>query len=662
MLGTVLGSLWRRAAGLGSSLRRLSVPLCGLLMLCGTSFAGGTWTLLTNQNPEFESGTMILLSDGNVIVQSLFNNQTWSKLSPTSDGSYVNGTWSTIATMSPRLNFGSTTLEDGRLLVLGGETSNSGFGGSTNQGQIYNPRTNKWTTMSPFPESTLGAGPLVMIPNGYVVVGSTTTDQVYVYYPPFDEWFFFFNIDPLSNGGISKLRKDISGEETWLLQPDGSILSYDISASITNSAATAQRFSGFSWVDAGTLPSLLTIVPPPPPPPPPIIVNPPPPLGPGAVLPNGKTIQIGGNENTAIYTPGGATGTWVAGPTLPVGMGADDAPGAMLPDGHFLFVADFTGSFFGGTLFDYDYNTNTITDLTSTLPLQLQDDLFFSAASNCRMLVLPDGGLLLNTGFDIWEYKSAGVPQAAWRPNITSVSKLSPSQYEVFGSRLTGISEGAIYGNEARMSTNFPIVVLQGNGKTRYARTIGFNAGMSRPGSTNFDSMEFEIPPGTPAGTYNVSIVANGIKSNARTIQFSPSGVTAAFSNGVLTITGDGSDNLITVTYKQVKVSGILKSASVTVTANDTFTLVNGGPSATFDVGIQRFKVSAAMNGGNDSVTFNSLFLTDMNCSLGAGDDTLTLMYNSISNQLTVDGGTNDFDTVTLTGNSIGKKAITNVP
>jgi hypothetical protein len=344
-------------------------------------------------------------------------------------------------------------------------------------------------------------------------------------------------------------------------------------------------------------------------------------------------------------------------------MGADGAPGAMLPDGHFVFLAEFAGSSFGSTLFDYNYNTNTLTDLTSTLPSQLQDELFFSASSDCRMLVVTDGGLLLNTGFNtIWEYKTSIAPQAAWRPTVTTVSKITPGRYQISGARLNGISEGATFGSDARMSTNFPIVQLEKSGVIRFGRTISFTPGLSRPGINNFQSATFDIPAGLKPGVYNATVIVNGIKSTpAKPITVVEAKVTATFANGVLTIVGDAESNNIQVTYKQVKVSGVLKSASVTITAGDAFTTINGASTVTLNPGIQRFVTNVNMGAGDDVVSFNGLFLNSMTCNLGDGNDTSTFLYNSILGQLTLDGGIG-VDTATLTGNSIGKLVRTNIP
>jgi hypothetical protein len=91
-----------------------------MLLINGGVASAQTWTPLLNQNPEFYNSTMLLLTDGSVMVHSGWDYQTWTKLTPDSTGSYVNGTWSTLASMSiPRRNFGSVMLTDGRVMVLG---------------------------------------------------------------------------------------------------------------------------------------------------------------------------------------------------------------------------------------------------------------------------------------------------------------------------------------------------------------------------------------------------------------------------------------------------------------------------------------------------------------------------------------------------------------
>src|SRR5581483_8578314 len=150
----------------------------------------------------------------------------------------------------------------------------------------------------------------------------------------------------------TKLRNDASDEETWVMLPDGSILSYDVFGSPSTGAGHAQRYvpSSGQWVDAGSVPVPLTS--------PNVGYE----LGPATLLPNGRVLQVGGNANTAIYTP--SSNTWVTGPLLPTGMGSDDASAVMLTNGHFLFLADTTVFLSATRMFDYNPQTNALVDVT----------------------------------------------------------------------------------------------------------------------------------------------------------------------------------------------------------------------------------------------------------------------------------------------------------
>jgi len=143
-------------------LRMLAVALAVLTL--GASFAScQTWQPLTNQ-PSFSPGAVLLLTDGTVLAHSEPNclnctstdYNSWFKLTPDSGGSYVNGTWTQVAAptgYSP-LYFGSVVLPDGRVVVEGGEydcssgTCNAAW---TNQGAIYDPVKNVWTSVATLP-------------------------------------------------------------------------------------------------------------------------------------------------------------------------------------------------------------------------------------------------------------------------------------------------------------------------------------------------------------------------------------------------------------------------------------------------------------------------------------------------------------------------------
>jgi ELWxxDGT repeat protein len=464
----------------------------GRVALCESrQLLAGTWTRVNANNPLGGSGTMMLLTDGTLMVQGGGVTAGWSKLTPDSSGNYVNGTWTTLASMSEtRLYTANVVMPDGRLFVLGGEYSSAG--GWVNTGEIYNPLTNTWTATAPFPQSSFGDGQGVLLPNGKILCGYLSDTRCYLYDPATDTW---------SQTG-SKIHGDRNNEETWLLLPDGSVLSYDIFASPASGPGKAQRYvtSTGQWVDAGVVPvplsgSSLGYE-----------------LGGGSVLPDGRVMLIGANNNSVFYHP--STNTWTQGPSMPSGLGSDDAPCALLPDGHLVFFAD-TPLFNGPTkMFDFDYRTDLLTDITpgGAVGAQLGGPAYVG-----RMLILPNGHMMMNTGSSVlWEYTPEGVPDPSWAPTITNITQTATLPQPVFtlsGTQLTGISEGAIYGDDAGMSTNYPIVRLRNEaGVVKYARTTGWTPGLGTGALVT--SVQFTMPSGFAVdAAYKLSVIANGIAS-----------------------------------------------------------------------------------------------------------------------------------------------------
>src|SRR3954466_15585350 len=81
-----------------------------------------SWSPLAHQ-PPFSAGNPLLLTDGTVIAHNTCAPDWW-RLTPDNQGSYVNGTWSPIASMPSDygpLYFASAVLPDGRVIVEGGE-------------------------------------------------------------------------------------------------------------------------------------------------------------------------------------------------------------------------------------------------------------------------------------------------------------------------------------------------------------------------------------------------------------------------------------------------------------------------------------------------------------------------------------------------------------
>ena len=109
------------------------------LLIVGTvvgATAQSQWQRLTH-NPPVNVGAILQLTDGTVIAHEE-NDQNgnvatlaWYKLTPDINGSYVNGTWSQIASLPTGygpLFFGSAVLPDGRVVVEGGEYNQYGAG------------------------------------------------------------------------------------------------------------------------------------------------------------------------------------------------------------------------------------------------------------------------------------------------------------------------------------------------------------------------------------------------------------------------------------------------------------------------------------------------------------------------------------------------------
>ncbi len=509
---------WRRSSrGKSRSGRRHRPPVVETLET--RMVPTGTWTALSHP-PLDEIGTMMLLSDGTVMAQGdsvtgqpFGASQKWYRLTPDAAGNYADGTWTSLAPMHlARLYYGSNVLPDGRVFVLGGEYSgNQGRQNFANTGEIYNPVTNTWTNIAPFPRPEFGDDPTEVLPDGRVLAGYLSGSGTFFYDPATNSW---------SPAG-RKLR-DRSDEETWVKLPDGSILSYSIFASARNQIRTppqpgvAERYipSSNTWVPTGPVPVKLSSG---------LRHGSARELGPAFLLPDGRVFQLGGGSrlahapmgNTALYTL--STNSWVAGPVIPNQLVAGDSPGAMMPNGHVLFAADhmspmnFTGP---TTLFEYDPTAQPPNPVyTNVTPSSSIIDLS-GPAYPTRMLMLPSGQVLLSNGYrQLAVYTPMGNPSNAWRPTISGLTSDGRGTYTLSGTQLNGISEGAVYGDDAEMSTNFPIVRLTaGNGRVYYARTFNWSSTGVATGSTPVTT-QFSLPANLPEGTYNLTVVANGIAS-----------------------------------------------------------------------------------------------------------------------------------------------------
>ena len=515
----------------------------------------GTWTPLTNSLIDPYGGeTMLLLNNGTIMIQGGGGGMSsaWYQLTPDASGSYLNGTWSTLASMSTqRLYYGSVVLPNGNVVLIGGEyTGPSANRTLTNTGEMYNPTTNTWTAIAPDPyNSQLGDVSAMLLPDGNILVGDKLSTQTDIYHPGTNTW---------SQGG-TRLYNDIHDEESWVKLPDNKIISYDVWSSISNGVGQAQIYDPTTnqWTDAGTVPVILSTA------------AQGHEMGPCLRLPDGRVLFIGSTGATALYTE--STNSWTAGPTMPGGYVADDAPGALMPNGHVIFVADQGGYNNPSALFDYDPTANTITQLSTP-----DGNLAYLPAFVDRMLMLPTGQMLFCDSSDqLLVYTPPGSPQSSWQPVVNSITQ-NNGVYTLTGTGLNGVSAGAAYGDDAQMDENFPIVRLTSStGQVYYATATNWS--YSGVGAGTTETVNFALPAGMPAGTYTLQDIGAGIASsgtlfNALTL--------TSFTPPTNVLEGASAGGTL-ATFSDANASPNINSYTATVTwgdgATDTLTAANGG-------------------------------------------------------------------------------------
>jgi hypothetical protein len=503
----------------------------GLKPYQGAPGTPSPWTPLQNPPPFKTPGTMLLESNGTVLVHDepdsnkVAATNEWYKLTPNAQGSYVDGTWSKIASMPGNyapLYFGSAVLPDGRMIVEGGEYLGN-KAAWTNKGAIYNPVTNTWASVAPpLGWTNIGDSASEVLSNGTFMLehpcNTCTTD------PEASVDDALLNAKTLTWKVIPGLGKeDPNDEEGWTLEPSGQVLTVEVWA-----LPQAQLFnpSTKSWTFAGAMAPGGNPVNPFP------VVE----IGPQIEMPGGNTFVVGGGTSTqepptkcttdtktetALYHyKVGTAGTWSAGPEIPPingqAMDSTDGPGSILPDGNVLFDVSACEYNAPTHFFVYHAKTNTLTQIPDA------PNAPNVTSYQTRMLALPNGQVLYNDGSSQMQvYTAGGTPKASWRPSITSIGSRAPvpgRTYTLSGKQLAGLDQGATYGDDVQDNTNYPLVRITNSatGVVTYARTFNWTSVSVNPGTGS--STKFTLPSGTPAGRSKLVVVANGIASAPMTV------------------------------------------------------------------------------------------------------------------------------------------------
>lgn len=471
----------------------------------------GSWQDLTNQ-PIFNAGTMLLLTDGSVLCHdepnttAVSGSNRWWKLIPDHNGSYRNGTWQSLANgpNSP-LYFACSVLRNGKVFIAGGEYNGTGVAVELLAAELYDPVADAWTSLGTPPGWTqIGDAPSVVLPDGRILLGDINGNRTAIY-------------DPAANTWTAGPTKDDTRctEETWALLPDQTVLAIECDR---RPRTEKYVIAANQWVSCGNTPVNL-------------VDAGSDEVGSALALPDGRVFCIGATNNTALYTPPAVAnqpGTWTAGPGFPTVVtgrvtGAKDAPACLLPNGRVLCVVapyDNAAPFpvnWGTPLYFYEYDpaANTLTQVPS--PSNSGGNPFSS-----RLILLPTGEVLHTNGSStVAIYTPDGAPDPVWKPSITSVhSALHPGHtYTLHGRQLNGLSQAVIYGDEGAMATNYPIVRLTNvnTGEVVYCRTHDHSTMAIQTGAV-VHSTNFTVPPSAALGPYRLCVIANGISSDCITV------------------------------------------------------------------------------------------------------------------------------------------------
>lgn len=194
----------------------------GRILVAGGSFANGrrysyellnaeytAWTESSNRMIRAREGhSMVKLTTGDnagnvLVIGGMGGNNTDDSTYLTSTEMYdpATDTWTLMAsTNESRFVSAAVTLEDGRVLVVGGLD-----GGPKNTCEVYDPDENKWTYVASIPDSTNGSGTsgakfgmsLVLLEDGRVMLlggvsgeanAKQADEETYYYYPEEDVW------------------------------------------------------------------------------------------------------------------------------------------------------------------------------------------------------------------------------------------------------------------------------------------------------------------------------------------------------------------------------------------------------------------------------------------------------------------------------------------
>jgi hypothetical protein len=543
---------------------RIAPVLVSRLLLAAASApfcaVAGTWQPLHNQpafpdivdpssSTDYSPGGVvspILLTDGSVLVLNTnlanvccsFANGQVFKLTPDIHGSYVDGTWTQLASL-PYIPYAgaSAVLPDGRVILQGGEfTGYTGDFTLTNQGAIYDPVADSWTDLPPPsffddlypPRATFAPHPIgdsanVILADGTYMLADKMSRQAAL-----------LDLATLTWTEVGTATKsDLNDEEGLTLLPSGEVLTVDcytdyhfgLVAQYPADPTNSEIFDPVtqSWASGGSTIHTLTD---------PVLNE----MGPAVLRPDGTVLALGSQGASSIFDT--ADHTWRTGPSLPLSTAGyqytvEDGAGALLPNGNVLVVA--SGGAPDPNLGGYSDPPTGFFEFDGTQFIEQPGtpNAPTGYGFNSSLLILPSGQILQADGtLDVEIYTPADTGHdPAWAPAVTS----SPSvvvpgfSYTIYGTRFNGMSQGSVFGDEQQNATNYPLLRITNiaSGHVFYSRTHDHSTmavAADFPVSTHFD-----VPAAQEYGASRLEVVANGIASAAVDVDVRPDEL---FGNG----------------------------------------------------------------------------------------------------------------------------------
>jgi hypothetical protein len=466
-----------------------------------------------NQAPQgVQPFVPLLLTDGSVMIQN-WRASDWYKLTPDSFGSYVNGTWTQLASITwAPLFFASAVLSDGKVIVEGGEYDGSDIRVWSDKGALYDPMANTWTPVSP-PTGWLSIGDAqsVVLANGNFMLAQTNSSLTSKLEAILDE-------GTLTWTATGTGKHDANSEEGWTLLPNGLVLTVDTNPQTLpdNSEkynpnavppilnwTSAQSTGVQLWSNCGGGCNE---------------------MGPAVLLQNGKVFATGASTNdassghTAVYS-GIGVHSWSPGPDLPTSGGhyldMADTPAALLPDGNVLLAARAIGGSAavflewtpGGTTFAVDPNPSG------------------NPPAQGAFLMLPTGQVMYTSqqSTSVYVYTPSGNPCQSCAPTITSFpGTVTPgaADYLIQGTQFNGLSQDSMFGDDLQNATNYPLVRITNNntGQVVYCKTHDHSTMGVATGSATV-STHFDVPLTIGTGASTLVVVANGVSSAPASVQ-----------------------------------------------------------------------------------------------------------------------------------------------